>query len=172
VTILSPRLFGPPWLSPSVLAPGTAAPDFDALDQRGQPVRFGDLRGKWVVLYFYPADDTPGCTAESCAFRDDAAALQDAGAMIVGVSTQGVASHAAFASKHRLPFTLVADTTKEVCKAYGALGLLGTAKRVTYLISPEGDVVRAWRVLDPRRHSQQVLEALRASAAAAGPHQV
>lgn len=146
-----------------MLRPGDAAPDFEAPDQRGAPVRLRDLRGRPVVLFFYPADFTPGCTAEVCAFRDDAEALDRAGAAILGVSTQDVGSHAAFAAKHRLPFQLLADPTKQVCKAYGALNLLGYARRVTYLIDAEGRVARAWAHMNPLRHSREVLEALQAT---------
>lgn len=143
-----------------MLREGTAAPDFEAQDQHGRPVSLAQHRGKWVVLYFYPADDSTGCTMEACGFRDDIGAWRDAGAVVLGVSGEGVASHSAFAAKHDLNFTLVADPTKAVCKAYGALNLLGYAKRVTYLIDTQGKVARTWRVLDPRRHSAQVLEAL------------
>ena len=150
----------------ALLEPGTEAPDFAAQDQHGQPVRLRDLRGKVVVLWFYPADDTPGCTAEACGFRDDVAPLREAGAVVLGVSTQGVDSHRRFAEKYGLPFTLVADEAKEVTRAYGALGLFGVAKRVTYLIGPDGRVARVWGHVSPRGHSREVLEAIQGMAAA------
>ncbi|HEV8359687.1 MAG TPA: peroxiredoxin [Candidatus Thermoplasmatota archaeon] len=143
-----------------VLSRGDPAPDIEAPDQHGQVVKLRDLRGRWVVLFFYPADDTPGCTAEACGFRDDARAWEQAGAVVVGVSTQGVASHQAFASKHGLDFTLLADTDKRVGKALDALNLLGYAKRVTYLIDPQGTIARVWPHVSPRHHSQEVLAAL------------
>lgn len=146
----------------ALLPVGAEAPGFEAQDERGQPVRLRDFRGRPVVLYFYPADDTPGCTAEACGFRDDAAAWAEAGAAVLGVSTQGVASHAAFAAKYRLAHTLVADPAKTVCRAYGALGLLGYAKRVTYLIGPDGRIARVWGTVLPHRHSREVLDAVRA----------
>lgn len=146
----------------TLLRVGDEAPDFEAPDQRGQTVRLRDLRGRPVVLYFYPADDTPGCTAEACGFRDDTEAWQRAGAAVLGVSTQGVESHRRFAEKYRLGFTLVADPGKAVCRAYGALGLLGVAKRVTYLLDAEGRIARVWAHVNPRGHSQDVLGAVAA----------
>lgn len=143
-----------------LLKPGDEAPDFEALDQQGQPVRLRDHRGKPVVLYFYPADDTPGCTAEACGFRDDAEAWRAAGAVVMGVSTQGVDSHGRFADKHHLDFTLVADPGKQVCRAYGALGFTGLAKRVTYLVGPDGKVAKVWAQVSPRGHSHEVVEAV------------
>jgi len=153
----------------SLLAPGEAAPDFEAPDQNGRAVRLADYRGKWVVLYFYPADETPGCTVESCAFRDGIEDFEAAGAVVLGVSTQDASSHDAFARRHRLPFTLLADTDKVVCKAYGALGLFGYAKRITYLLDPEGKVARVWPSVSPRAHAGEVLEALAAARSEAGP---
>lgn len=144
----------------ALLPVGAEAPDFEAPDQHGRTVRLSDHRGTPVVLYFYPADDTPGCTAEACGFRDDARAWEEAGAVVMGVSTQGVASHRRFAEKHRLSFTLVADPSKEVCRAYGTLGLLGYAKRVTYLVGRDGRVARVWHSVSPSGHSREVLEAL------------
>jgi peroxiredoxin Q/BCP len=143
-----------------LLPEGAPAPDFAARDQRGGTVRLAEHRGKAVVLYFYPMDDTPGCTAEACGFRDDIPAWQRAGAVVMGVSTQGVDSHRGFAAKHALPFPLLADTDKAICRAYGALGLTGLARRVTYLIGPDGRVARAWDKVSPRGHSQEVLAAL------------
>lgn len=146
----------------ALLEPGSVAPDFEAQDQEGEPWSLADLRGKPVVLYFYPMDDTPGCTAEACGFRDEAAARERAGAVVLGVSTQDAASHRRFAAKHRLDFPLLVDRGKRICKAYGALGLTGLAKRVTYLIGPDGRVARVWGTVDARHHSQEVLAAVQA----------
>lgn len=150
----------------ALLPVGQQAPDFEATDQHGARLRLADLRGRWVVLYFYPVDDTPGCTAEACGFRDDAKAFEEAGAVVVGVSTQDEASHRAFAAKYGLPFALLADPEKRITKAFGAIGLFGLAKRVTYLLAPDGRVARAWDKVNPQRHSREVLEAVAALRAA------
>lgn len=145
---------------PDLLAAGTLAPDFEARDQDGRTVRLRDFRGRPVVLYFYPEDDTPGCTREACAFRDDLARLESAGGVVLGVSTQDEASHRAFRERHGLTFPLLADTDKSVCRAYAAIGLLGLAKRVTYVIAPDGTILAAFRRLDPKSHSAEALRIL------------
>ncbi|MEE9174426.1 MAG: peroxiredoxin [Thermoplasmata archaeon] len=99
-----------------MLKAGNPAPAFEAVDQNGDPVRLADLRGSWVVLYFYPKDETTGCTAEACTFRDEMADFTELGAKVVGVSTQGVESHRSFADHHSLNFTLVADEDKFVSR--------------------------------------------------------
>jgi len=142
------------------LAHGSIAPAFEANDQEGNVVRLQDLRGRPVVLYFYPEDDTPGCTREACAFRDDMGAFQARGAIVVGVSPQDEASHRAFREKYSLTFPLLADTTKRICRDYRALGLLGTTKRVTYVIGPDGVIRGAFRRIDPKDHSAQALRLL------------
>lgn len=146
----------------SLLAPGTLAPDFTATDQDGNRVRLADLRGRPVVLYFYPADDTPGCTREACAFRDRIEAFRSAGALVFGVSTQDEASHREFRDKYALNFPLLADPTKELCRRYNALGLLGVAKRVTYVIGPEGTIRAAFHKVDPKGHEDEALRAVAA----------
>jgi thioredoxin-dependent peroxiredoxin len=126
---------------PTAAAEGTVAPDFTLPDAEGREVQLSSLRGQWVVVYFYPKDDTPGCTAESCAFRDSHEDFTDVGATVIGISSDSVESHKAFAAKHQLPFTLLADTNGAVRKAWGVprtLGLL--AGRVTYVIDPHGTV--------------------------------
>lgn len=143
-----------------LLAPGTLAPDFRARDQDGNLVRLMDLRGRAVVLYFYPADDTPGCTREACAFRDRIETFRSAGALVLGVSTQDEASHRAFRDKHNLNFPLLADPTKELCRSYNALGLLGVAKRVTYVIGPDGTIRAAFQKVDPKAHEEEALRAV------------
>jgi len=143
-----------------LLVPGTPAPDFEARDQDGHTFRLRDSRGRPVVLYFYPEDDTPGCTREACAFRDDLARFEATGAMVLGVSTQDESSHRAFRERHGLTFPLLADTDKAICRAYGALGFLGVAKRVTYVIGPDGTILAAFRRLDPKSHSAEALRVL------------
>ncbi|HOD31899.1 MAG TPA: peroxiredoxin, partial [Holophaga sp.] len=126
------------------LKEGMPAPSFQALDQHGRTVSLADFRDKSsVILYFYPKDDTPGCTAQACSLRDGHQALQDAGAVVLGVSADDVASHKAFAQKFNLPFSLLADPGKTLIQAYGvAMPVVGMAKRVTFVIDRKGIVRR------------------------------
>lgn len=136
-----------------LLEAGSTAPDFGGVDPEGNPFRLSSLRGKWVVLYFYPKDETTGCTMEACEFRDNLGALQALGAEVVGVSVQDAESHRAFAEHRRLNFRLVADPDKAITRSYGALGFLGVAKRVTFLIDPEGRIRDVHRSeIDPKGH--------------------
>jgi peroxiredoxin Q/BCP len=146
---------------------GRSAPDFTLPDQDGQPVRLADLRGRWVVVYFYPADDTPGCTAESCSFRDSHEDFVDAGAVVVGISSDSVESHKAFAAKHRLPFTLLADTDGSVRKAWGVSKTLGLLPgRVTFVLDPEGVVRHRFSSqLKPTKHIGEALAVILDAAA-------
>lgn len=147
-----------------VPAVGAPAPEFALPDQNGRTVRLADFRGKWVVLYFYPKDDTPGCTEEACAFRDDQAALALLGAQVVGVSLDDSASHAAFARKYSLPFPLLADTEAKVSASYGAVTNLVVAKfarRYTFLIDPQGRIARAYLKVDTSRHSAEIIADLK-----------
>ena len=145
-----------------MLQPNAPAPDFEGVDQHERPFRLSDLRGRWVVLYFYPKDETMGCTAEACAFRDDLSALREMDAEVVGVSVQDAASHRLFAEKHSIPFRLVADPGKRIAKAYEALGFLGLARRVTYLIDSEGVIRDAYRSeMAPTSHVDHAKERLR-----------
>ena len=119
-----------------------------------------DYAGKWVVLYFYPKDDTPGCAIEACKFRDDYQAIKSLGAEILGVSLDSTDSHASFASDHQLPFPLLADPGGEVARSYGclfSLGPLKLAKRNTFIIDKQGKIAKIYRDVDPRRHSEQVI---------------
>lgn len=143
---------------------GTAAPEFALHDQSGKIWRLADLRGRWVVVYFYPKDDTPGCTEEACQFRDDLAALQALDAQIVGVSVDDSASHAAFAKKHSLQFPLLADPQGRVADSYGALSdwvLLKVAKRFTFLIDPRGQLAKSYLKVDTQRHSKEIIADLK-----------
>ncbi|HEV8631698.1 MAG TPA: thioredoxin-dependent thiol peroxidase [Thermoanaerobaculia bacterium] len=151
------------------IAEGQPAPDFELLDDKDKPVRLSTQRGRPVVLYFYPQDDTPGCTVEACAFRDRRPELAARGALVLGVSPDGVASHAAFRDKFALDFPLLADPDHQVAEAYGAwreknnygkktMGI----QRSTFLIDGGGVVRKAWKKVDVREHDQQVIDALAA----------
>lgn len=146
---------------------GDRAPEFSAPASGGKTVALRDYAGKQVVLYFYPRDDTPGCTKEACSFRDEFGALKRKGAVVIGVSTDPVASHETFAAKHKLPFLLVADEDKAVCHAYGVWGqksFLGRkyegVHRVTFLIGPDGRIRKIWPAVKPERHAAEILAAL------------
>lgn len=143
-------------------AVGSAAPEFKLQDQNGKWHELKDYRGKWVALYFYPKDKTPGCTTQACEFRDNIFAFRDAGAVILGVSVDDVESHKEFSEKHSLPFPILADDKKAVAKEYGVLkrflGTIELAKRDTYLIDPAGKIVRHYADVDPKGHSEVVLK--------------
>ena len=143
-----------------LLETGSLAPDFEAKNQDGVPIRLRNLRGRSVVLYFYPQDDTLGCTREACAFRDDTQAFLEAGAVVLGVSTQDEASHREFRDKYRLTFDLVADPNRQITAAFHAVAIHGLAKRVTYVIGPDGRILAAYRTLDPKSHSKEALRVL------------
>lgn len=153
-----------------VPAVGSAAPEFSLPDQHGAVRRLAEWRGRWVVLYFYPKDDTPGCTTEACAFRDDLAQLTALGAQVVGVSVDDTASHKAFAEKYHLPFPLLADTDAVVAKRYGALSdwlVVKMAKRYTFLVDPAGRVAKVYRAVEASRHSAEIIADLKVLQAAA-----
>jgi len=145
------------------LKEGMKAPAIEAHDQNGALVRLADFQGKAsVVLYFYPKDDTPGCTAQACSLRDGFRAIQGAGAVILGVSADSSQSHRAFADKFHLPFSLLADPEKRIIRAYGVkMPLLGFAKRVTFLIDRQGVVRRIIRETRTQDHDRQVLALLK-----------
>ncbi|MEJ5220645.1 MAG: thioredoxin-dependent thiol peroxidase [Tepidiforma sp.] len=150
---------------------GAAAPAFSLPDQDGKTVSLADFAGKWVVLYFYPKDDTPGCTKEACSFRDRHAELQAKGAVVLGVSGDSSASHRKFADKYSLPFPLLADTEHEVARAYGAWGtkkMYGKEYegmiRSTVVIDPTGTVAKTWPKVKPDGHGDEVLAWLEANA--------
>ncbi len=147
---------------------GQPPPPFTLTDANGEAVSLASLRGKHVVVYFYPRDDTPGCTKEACGFRDLAADFEAADAVVLGVSPDGEASHQKFADKYNLPFTLLCDPDKQVMQEYGAYGekmMYGKKTvgviRSTVLIGPDGNVVKHWRrVAKAADHPRKVLEAL------------
>ena len=141
------------------LAVGSPAPKFTLMDQESKTHALAEYRGRWVVLYFYPKDDTPGCTTEACNFRDDLPALRALNVQILGISLDDTKSHALFAEKYRLPFPLLADTEGDVARAYGSLwsiGPLRIAKRYTFVIDPEGRVAKIYRNVKPADHSREL----------------
>lgn len=147
---------------------GDKAPDFTLPATGGARVRLSDLRGSNVVLYFYPKDNTPGCTKEACSFRDQSAALKRAGAIVLGVSTDSVASHEKFAKKYGLPFPLLSDEDKSVVKAYGVWKkkslygrLFKGVERTTFLINDRGVVARVFPKVKVEGHTREVLDALK-----------
>ena len=141
---------------------GEAAPDFNLPDQNGKNHKLSDYHGKWLALYFYVKDDTPGCTKQACKFRDDFHQLRDLGAEVVGVSVDDSASHADFAKKYDLPFPLLADSKGETAKRYDSIwSLIGLAKRNTYLIDPEGRIAKIYLSASPSRNSVEIVEDLK-----------
>lgn len=145
-------------------AEGSAAPDFALQDQNGKTHRLGEYAGRWLVLFFYPKDDTPGCTQEACRFRDDIGALDNLNAAVAGVSTDNARSHADFASKYQLPFPLLSDPDGRTAAAYDSLlnlGLLKLSRRRTFIIAPDGRIAARFDKVDPSRHAQEVARTLR-----------
>jgi peroxiredoxin Q/BCP len=148
-----------------VLTIDTPAPTFELNDQSGVSHTINDYAGKWIVLYFYPKNDTPGCTTQACAFRDEYKVISALNTQVLGVSIDNQDSHAAFAEKYSLPFPLLADTDGVVARSYGALASLGPikfAKRHTIIISPEGLVKKVYRSVNVSRHSKNVIADLKA----------
>ena len=145
------------------LTPGMAAPEIDATAHDGTHIKLSELRGKPVVLYFYPKDDTPGCTIEAQAFRDSLAEFKAVGAVIVGVSTQDNTSHQAFADKYDLTFPLLPDTDKKIATAYGVDASKGYAKRVTFVIGPDGKIAATFPKVQVDGHDDEVLAAVKAA---------
>jgi peroxiredoxin Q/BCP len=138
-------------------AEGTMAPDIDVTAHNGEHVSLKALRGKPVVLYFYPKDDTPGCTKEACEFRDAWDKIKASGTVILGVSTQDAASHTAFAEKYKLPFLLLPDPEASIAKAYGVPLHNGMAKRVTFVIDPQGKIAKVYPDVTPAGHAAEIL---------------
>lgn len=145
------------------LKEGDPAPDFELTDQSGNTHRLEDYRGQWVLLYFYPKDDTPGCTKQACGFRDDFAALGQLGLTILGISLDDEKSHGEFARKFNLPFALLSDRGGKVAHRYGSLmslGILKFAKRHSFIVDPEGRIARINRNVDAEGDSQAVMAAI------------
>lgn len=140
------------------------APEFTLSDAKGNTHSLADYRGKYLVLYFYPKDDTPGCTKEACHFRDDMAQLEKLGAKIVGISVDTSESHAKFSEKYHLPFPLLADTDGKVAASYNALTnllIIKIAKRHTFLIDPDGKIRKIYTTVNVSNHSQQIIDDLK-----------
>ena len=137
---------------------GERAPDFKARDQDGNTVSLASFRGRTIILYFYPKDDTPGCTAEACSFRDSMTILRDRGMVVLGVSVDSEESHAGFVSKYKLNFTLLSDKEKSIVRAYGVESPFGTAKRVTYIIGPDGVIKYVFPHVSTKTHASDVLK--------------
>ena len=148
--------------SPAV---GADAPQFKLQDQTGKWHALKDYRGRWVVLYFYPRDNTPGCTTQACEFRDNIFAYRELNAVILGVSVDSVDSHKTFSEEHNLPFPILSDADKKVTTSYGTLkqyvGMVELARRDTFIIDPQGRVAKHYESVDPKGHSELVLTDLR-----------
>ena len=149
------------------IKPNQPAPDFTLLDENETPHSLSDYQGNPVVLYFYPKDDTPGCTTEACGFRDDYSAYEDADVVILGVSPDTPKSHLKFKNKYELPFTLLADADHKVCELYEVWGLkkfMGREYdgvfRTTFLIDSQGNIARVFENVKPANHSEEILAAL------------
>lgn len=146
---------------------GTRAPQFEGIDQNGEKISLDDFKGKKVALYFYPKDDTPGCTAQACNIRDNYDTLRDAGVEVIGVSADDEQSHKKFETKYQLPFRLIADTNKEIINKYGVWGeknLYGIKsmglKRTTFLIDENGVVFKVFKRPKTRAQSEEILKAI------------
>lgn len=162
--VQSPVMAGTP-------AVGDPAPEFSLMDQNGETQTLEQYRGRWVAVYFYPKDDTPGCTTQACNFRDNIFAFRERDAVILGVSLDDVESHVEFAEKYSLPFPLLSDSKGEVAEQYGVvrnLGIIKMAKRQTFLIGPDGRIAKHYEKVDVDTHSKTILADLDAFQAASG----
>lgn len=139
---------------------GQTAPDFTLYDQHNIAHTLSQYRGKWVVLYFYPKNNTHGCTTQACSFRDNMNRIIHKKAVIFGISVDNKKSHTKFAEKYNIPFSLLSDTSKQVTKKYGALlnlFVIKVAKRYSFIISPNGDIAKIYKNVDPEQHVKQIL---------------
>jgi peroxiredoxin Q/BCP len=143
----------------ATLAPGDPAPDFSAKNQDGKTIKLSDYSGKPVLIYFYPKDETPGCTKEACSFRDEFSKFEKKGAVVLGVSTQDEKSHQEFKAKNHLPFDLLVDTDGTLAEQFGIhkYPLVGLLKRESVLVGPDRKVVAVYKDVDPAKHTAQVL---------------
>ncbi len=150
---------------------GEKAPEFTSVDQNGEKIALKDFKGKWVVLYFYPRADTPGCTVEACGFRDSFKRIEKTGAVVLGVSPDEAKAQKKFEEKYDLPFTLVADADKTICNLYGVIQeknmygkkVMGVA-RTTFAIGPDGKIKHIFHKVKPEGHAEEVLEYLKGAA--------
>lgn len=151
---------------------GSAAPGFNLQDQNGDWHKLEDYQGTWLAVYFYPKDDTPGCTTEACNFRDNIYAFKAIGAEVVGISVDDVDSHKEFATKYKLPFTILADSGGKTSAVYGVLVdymAMQIASRQSFLVNPEGIIVKHYDKVDPETHTAQVLADIQAQVATKAP---
>jgi len=142
---------------------GEVAPDFTLIDQDNTSQTLSKMKGKWVVMYFYPKDETPGCTTEACNFRDNILSLRVKKAVVWGISVDNTKSHAAFSENHKLPFTLLSDPSGSVAKQYGSLlnmVVFKVAKRHSFIIDPEGKIAKIYRNVNPKSHVEEILKDL------------
>ncbi|MCX8028946.1 MAG: thioredoxin-dependent thiol peroxidase [Brevinematales bacterium] len=145
----------------ALLAVGVLAPDFIGITDEGKQVKLSDYRGKYVVLYFYPKNDTPGCTKQACNLRDNMETLASNDVVVIGVSTDSEESHRKFKKKYNLNFTLIADKDKKISSMYGVLGFAGMASRVTFLIDRDGKILYIWDKVNVSKHAEEVMEKLK-----------
>jgi thioredoxin-dependent peroxiredoxin len=157
-----PAAADPAPTEPVLLEVGGTAPDFTVTAHTGEKVQLSKLRGRYVVLYFYPKDDTPGCTKQACDFRDNWTRLEKAGVKVFGVSTQGNESHKAFAGKYKLPFPLLPDEDGALARKYGVPLVNGVARRITYLVDKNGKVKHVWPKVNPVGHAGEILAQIEA----------
>jgi thioredoxin-dependent peroxiredoxin len=143
-----------------MLQVGTIAPGFSLPDQDGVTRMLSDYAGQWLLVYFYPKDDTPGCTTEACAIRDNMPFYEELGIAVVGISRDGIERHKAFKQKYDLPFELLSDTSGHIIAAYDADNH-GLAARISYLIAPDGTIARSYDKVNPATHAEQVLNDLK-----------
>jgi peroxiredoxin Q/BCP len=146
---------------PGLLAPGTSAPDFEASDASGAALRLSQVKGRFAVVYFYPKDETPGCTKEACAFRDAFDKYEAARVAIFAVSRDSTASHRSFRDHHKLPFAMAADESGRVQQSYGVPSRFGMASRVTFLVGRDGKIARVYPEVNPALHADEVLAAVK-----------
>lgn len=141
-----------------MLNTGTLAPDFTLIDQNGETHSLSQYRGRYTLIYFYPKDNTPGCTTEACTIRDLYKDFESNNVKVLGISADTSASHKKFADKYNLPFTLLADTTKSTIKAYGANKIPIGIKRISYLIAPDGTIAKTYPKVTPADHGAEILK--------------
>ncbi|MGE3263131.1 MAG: peroxiredoxin [Bacteriovoracia bacterium] len=147
------------------IAAGVTAPDFSAKNQEGKTIKLSDYKGKFVLMYFYPKDDTPGCTKEACDFRDNYVKIKELNTVVLGISRQDAASHQKFIAKHKLPFDLLVDHDGSIAKLYGVgtMPIVGFHHRQSILIGPDGKVLRFYESVDPAKHVEEVLADIKAA---------
>ncbi|MCW8910545.1 MAG: peroxiredoxin [Gammaproteobacteria bacterium] len=160
VSIILPWQINPALAEESELKVGDPAPAFSLYDQHNKQQSLIDYKGQWLVIYFYPRDDTPGCTREACNFRDDILKIRNLNSQVIGISTNDIKSHKDFSEKYSLPFPLLADPDGEVAKKYGSffsLWPIKFAKRHSFIINPEGKIAKIYRDVDTETHSQEII---------------